>query len=171
MKLFGQKFMSTYLYYITRLGAVGSVLLVLFILFSFALDNYEVNDGHFTITFPLFSYFNIKGIYETSIITGMVLTLLYIGAFLFSLFRILKSFKSEVLFSTSAIRNLKVFAVINLVAFPIFYVVMRTIILKISVLGGLHNLFLSLILGIFMLFVSAIFQRGLRVQNENDLTI
>lgn len=171
MKLFGQKSISTYLFYGTRIASLGSTLLALYIIFSFSFDNFEVNNGRFRIPFPLFSYFDLKGIYETSVITSIVLILLYIGVFLFSASMILKSFKSEVLFSTNAIRNLNVFAVINLVAFPIFYVVLRIVILKVPIFGGLHNLFLSLVLGILMLFVSAIFKRGLKVQNENDLTI
>ncbi|MEM1259705.1 MAG: DUF2975 domain-containing protein, partial [Bacteroidota bacterium] len=146
-------------------------LLALYIVFSFSFENIKVNNGRFTIPFPLFPYFDINGIYKTSAITSMVLVLLYIGAFLFSVSMILKSFKSKVLFSTNAIRNLNAFAVINLVAFPIFYLALRIFILRIPVLGGLHNLFLSFILGIFILFVAAIFKRGLKVQNENDLTI
>lgn len=171
MKLLGPKSMSAYLFYGTRIASVGSVLLSLYIVFSFSFDNFTVNNGRFTIPFPMLSYFDIKGVYQTSSIVSVVLVLLYIGVFLFCISTILKSFKSEVLFSANAIRNLNSFAVLNLVAFPIFYMVLRMFILKIPVLGGLHNLFLSSILGIFILFVSAIFKRGIKVQIENDLTI
>ena len=171
MKLLGQKSISAYLFYAIRAGAICCLLLALYIIISVVFDNYNIENGRYIIPFPLISYFDIKGVYKPSIFTGVVLILLYISVFLYSLSMILKSFKSDILFSSKSIINLNFFAAINLVGFPIFYVVLRTVILKIPLLGGLHNLFLSLILGIFILFVSAIFKRGLKVQEENNLTI
>jgi hypothetical protein len=40
-----------------------------------------------------------------------------------------------------------------------------------SSFGNIYNLFLSLILGLFVLFIVAVFKKGYNVQNENDLTI
>lgn len=171
MKLFGPKSVSSYLFYVFRLGAIGSLVLALFILLSFVIGNYELKDGRFTIPFPLFSYFDIKGDYKTSIITSITLILIYIGGFLYSLSMILKSFKSAVIFNSRAIRYLKILAIINLLVFPIVYLSLRLIILNISIMNGIQNLILSLIFGVFLLFVAAIFKRGLKVQNENDLTI
>lgn len=171
MKIFGPKSISTYLFYIIRIGAISSLLLALFILLSFAMGNYELRGNRFTIPFPLFSYFDIKGYYKNSIITSITLILIYSGGFLYSLSMILKSFKSAVLFNTAAIRHLKILAIINLLVFPIVYLSLRLIILNISIINGIHNLILSLIFGVFLLFVAAIFKRGLKVQNENDLTI
>lgn len=171
MKIFGPKSLSTYLFYGIRTTALLMALFVLYLVFSFVLDNYEVSNGRFTIPFPLFSYFDIKGIYETSIIKSILLGSLYLAVFLYSLSMIFKSFKSKVLFSTNAIHNLNFFAALNLIVFPILYFVLRIVILKISLLGGIHNLILSIVLGIFILLVSAIFTRGLKVQEENDLTI
>ncbi|MFH6603333.1 DUF2975 domain-containing protein [Maribacter algicola] len=171
MKVFGPKSVSSYLYYVFRFGAIGSIVLALFILLSFVFGNYELKDGRFDMPFPLFPYFDIKGDYNTSIITSITLILVYIGAFLYSISMILKAFKSEVLFNSNAIRDLRILAIINLLVFPILYVLIRTAILKISVMDGVHNLILSLIFGVFLLYVAAIFKRGLKVQTENDLTI
>ncbi|PIB31488.1 DUF2975 domain-containing protein [Maribacter sp. 4G9] len=171
MKIFGPKSVSSYLFYVFRFGAIGSLVLALFILLSFIIGNYELKGGRFTIPFPLLSYFDIKGDNKTSIITSITLILIYCGGFLYSLSMILKSFKSAVLFNAAAIRHLKVLAIINLLVFPIVYLSLRLIILNISIMNGIHNLILSLIFGVFLLFVAAIFKRGLKVQSENDLTI
>ncbi len=169
--MLGPKSVSSYLFYIIRLGAISSFVLALFILLSFLFGNYELKNGRFTIPFPLFSYFDIKGDYKTSIITTITLILTYIGGFLYSLSMILKSFKSAVLFNASAIRHLKLLASINLLIFPIVYILIRSIILNIPIMSGIHNLILSVIFGVFLLFVVSIFKRGQKVQNENDLTI
>ncbi|ASV30450.1 DUF2975 domain-containing protein [Maribacter cobaltidurans] len=171
MKMFGSKSVSSYLFYVFRFASLCSFILLLFILLSFLFGNYEVQDGRFTIPFPLFSYFDIKGVYKTSIITSITLILIYSGGFLYSLSMILKSFKSAVLFNESALRHLNILAIINLLVFPIVYLSLRLVILNISIMNGIHNLILSLIFGVFLLFVAAIFKRGLKVQNENDLTI
>lgn len=171
MKIFGPKSISSYLFYLFRLGAICSISLVLFILLSFAFGNYEVQGGRFTIPFPFFSDLDIKGEFRTSIITSITLILIYLGGFLYSLSMILKSFKSAILFNSSAIRYLRILAVINLLVFPILYLLIRIVILKSSIMGGIHNLILSLIFGVFLLYVAAIFKRGLKVQTENDLTI
>jgi hypothetical protein len=171
MKLLGKKSISTYLFHGIRTAAICCSILVLYIIISVAFDNYKIENGRYIIPFPLISYFDIKGVYKPTIFTAVILILLYISIFLYSLSLILKSFKSEVLFSSNSISNLNFFAVLNLLGFPIFYVVLRMVILKIPLLGGMHNFILSMILGVFVLFVSAIFKRGLKVQNENDLTI
>lgn len=171
MKFFGKNSISTFFFYGTRVATIGSLLLVVFITLSFGLNNYVVDNGRFTIPFPLISYFDIKGVYKPSIITSINLILLYISVFSLSLSMIFKSFKTEVLFNTKAINYLNLFALVNLGVFPVFYIIMRMVILKIPLLGGMHNLILSTILGILILFVSAIFKRGLKVQEENDLTI
>lgn len=171
MKMFGPKSISSFLFYVFRFGAISSLVLALFILLSFAFGNYELNAGRLSIPFPLFSYFDIKGDYNISIITSITLILIYIGGFLYSLSMILKSFKSAVLFNAVAIRYLKILAIINLLVFPILYLLIRIVILKVSIMGGIHNLILSLIFGVFLLYVAAIFKRGLKVQIENDLTI
>lgn len=169
--MFGPKSISSFLFYVFRLGAISSLVLALFILLSFAFGNYELQDGRFSIPFPLFSYFDIKGDYNMSIITSITLILIYSAGFLYSLSMILKSFKSAVLFNANSIRYLKILAIINLLVFPILYLLIRIVILKVSIMGGIHNLILSLIFGVFLLYVATIFKRGLKVQTENDLTI
>ena len=171
MKFFGKKSVSSWLFYLVRLGTISCILLSLFILLSFAIGNYEVQDGRFTIAFPFISYFDIKGVYERPILLSIGIILFYISTFMYSLSLILKSFMSPILFSTDAIRYLKILAMVNLLVFPPLYIIMRIMILNISIIAGIHNLILSIIFGVFLLFVAAIFKRGLKVQTENDLTI
>jgi len=171
MKLFGPKSISSYSFYCSRIAAVGSIVLAIFILLSFAFENYSIVDGQFQIAIPFFSELYIKGLYAKTMILSIILIILFIGGFFYVLSLIFKSFKSEKLFTHNAIRHLNLFAVLNLLVFPILYMGIHFMIIKNSNFGSIHNFFLSIVLGIFALFIAAIFKRGLSVQKENDLTI
>ena len=176
MKLFGPKSISTYLFFICRITTIGSILLLLFILLSFTFDNFEVINGQFKIEVPLFSELYIKGIYNQSILISIYLILIFMSVFFYILSFILNSFKSEKLFTAKVIKHLNLFSILNLVVFPILYFlihgfIIHGFIIQTPSFRSIHNLFLSLILGVFVLFISEIFKRGLKVQQENDLTI
>ena len=171
MKFFGPKSLSTWCYYGTRLFALGCSLLATFILLSFVFKTYKVADGRFYIGAPLFKENLINAPFEHPIILSIILSLVYIGTFFYCLSTIMKSFQGQTLFNKSVIVRLYAFAGLNLVVFPIFFVVLEYIILRKDGLGNIHNLFLSIILGIGVLFVAAIFKSGLKVQKENDLSI
>ena len=171
MKLFGAKSLSHYLFYGSALAAVGSILLVVFILLSLAFGNYTLIENRFKIPIPLFPELFIKGYYEQNIIVTITLVMLYFGVFFYALSLIFKSFKSKKIFNENVVRSLNRFAILNLVVFPVLYIVIHFLVMKKSGYNDIHNLILSLILGIFILFIAAIFKKGLKVQNENDLTI
>ncbi|MAU26448.1 MAG: hypothetical protein CMH48_04580 [Muricauda sp.] len=171
MKLFGTKSLSHYLFYGSTLAAIGSILLVGFILLSLALGNYTLIENRFQISIPLFPELFIKGFYEQNIIVAITLVMFYFGVFFYVLSLIFKSFKSEKLFTEKVVKSLNRFAILNLVVFPALYIIIHFVVMKKSGYNDIHNLILSLILGVFILFIAAIFKRGLKVQNENDLTI
>ena len=171
MKIFGSKSLSHYLFYLSRAAAFGSIILVSYILLSLVFGNFEIINEQFQIGIPFLPETYIKGFYETSIITSISIILIYMCVFFYSISLILKSFKSNILFSKNAIKYLNLFAIINLVVFPLLYLILHFFVLKKPSHTSAHNLFLSFVLGVFILFISAIFKRGLKVQNENDLTI
>ncbi|WP_424371962.1 DUF2975 domain-containing protein [Muriicola sp.] len=112
----------------------------------------------------------IKGFYETNIILTITLAMLFFAIFFYLLSNILKTFKAEKLFTQKAIKQLYYFAILNLFIGPSLYFVIHFIMKK-SSFNDAHNLILSLLLGVFVLFIRAVFKRGFNVQNENDLTI
>ena len=80
-------------------------------------------------------------------------------------------FKADKLFTSKAIKVLNQFAILNLVIGPIVYLTIHFIIMNKSNFSDIYNLFLSLLLGVFVLFIVAVFKKGYNVQSENDLTI
>ena len=171
MKIFGQKSLSYYLFYASRLAAFGSILLIAYILISLATGNFEIVDSQFQIAFPPYSKNYIKGFYQPNIIAAISIIMVFFAVFFHMLSNILKTFKAEKLFTSKAIRQLNYFAIVNLVIWPVLYLTIHFVIMKKSNYHDIHNLILGLLLGVFVLFTAAVFKRGHQVQNENDLTI
>ena len=96
MKLFGTKSLSHYLFYGSTLAAIGSILLVGFILLSLALGNYTLIENRFQISIPLFPELFIKGFYEQNIIVAITLVMFYFGVFFYVLSLIFKSFLRDI---------------------------------------------------------------------------
>lgn len=171
MKIFGPKSLSHYLFYLSRIAAFASIVLIAFILISLGAGNFEIVDNQFQIALPFFSETYIKGFYKENIILTITLTMLFFGFFFYVLSNILKTFKADKLFTSKAIKQLNYFAILNLIVGPILYLVIHFLIMDKSSFSDIYNLFLSLILGVFVLFIIAVFKKGYNVQNENDLTI
>jgi hypothetical protein len=171
MKIFGPKSLSHYLFYLSRISAIGSIILIAFILISLGVGNFEVVDNQFQISLPFFSETYIKGFYKENIIVTITLAMLFFACFFYVLSNILKTFKADKLFTSKAIIQLNYFAVLNLIVGPILYLTIHFLIMNKSSFSDIYNLFLSLILGVFVLFIVAVFKKGYNVQSENDLTI
>ncbi|NNC34205.1 MAG: DUF2975 domain-containing protein [Croceitalea sp.] len=171
MKMFGPNSLSYYLFYFSRIAAFGSIALISFILLSLATDNFHMEGDQFQIALPLLPDTYIKGFYEANIITTITLTMLFFAIFFYLLSNILKTFKAEKLFSEKAINQLNYFAILNLIVGPSLYIIIHFFIMKHPSFSNIYNLLLSLLLGVFVLFIRAVFKKGFHVQNENDLTI
>lgn len=170
MKMFGEKSLSFYLFYITRIFSIVIGVLLLFIIFSFVTGNYNLNEGRFAINIS-FLEVAIKGFYKFNIIATISTTLLLYTVFFYLLSLIFKTFKAKILFTEIAIKRLNIFALFNLVGTPFFFVIIHFVIMKHKTFRDLPTYILHLLLGIFILFIVAIFKRGYKVQSENDLTI
>ncbi|MEY8020634.1 DUF2975 domain-containing protein [Muriicola sp. SD30] len=170
MKMFGPKSLSFYLFYLSRIAAICSIILITYILGSLATGNFEIADKQFQIALPLLPETFIKGFYESNIIATITLAMLFFSVFFYLLSNILKTFKAEKLFTQKAIKQLNYFAILNLIIGPIIYFLIHFIMDK-SNFNDVYNLLLSLLLGVFVLFIRAIFKKGYIVQHEQDLTI
>jgi len=168
--MFGPKSLSVYLFYITRLLSFGIVILLLYIIFSFLLGNFELIEGRFTITIPFINSV-IKGFYKTNIITTISITLFLYAIFFYLISLVFKTFKAKTPFTKTAIERLNYFAIFNLVGVPIFFVLNHFLIMRHTTYRDLPTYLLHIFLGIFALFVISVFKQGFKVQSENDLTI
>ncbi len=170
MKMFGPRSLSFYLFYFCRIASIGSIVLISFILISLVTGNFKIVDNQFNIALPFLSETFIKGFYESNIIITITLAMLFFAVFFYLLSNILKIFKAEKLFTQKAIKQLNHFAILNLLIGPALYFIIYFIMNKTG-FGDAHNLILSLLLGVFVLFIREVFKKGYNVQNENDLTI
>ena len=171
MKMFGPGSLSHYLFYLSRVAAIGSIALISFILISLGVGNYEIVGNQFQIALPLLKDTYIKGFYESNIIITITLVMVFFATFFYILSNILKTFKAQKLFTEKTVKQLGKFAILNLLIGPVLYFIIHFVIMKKSGFSDIYNLFLSLLLGVFVLFIQAVFKQAHRVQNENDLTI
>ncbi len=171
MKMFGPKSVSYYLFYISRLAAIGIMLLLSYILISLMLGNFDIINNQFQIAVPLMPDLYIKGFYEKNILITITLAMLFFTLFFYMLSNILKTFKANKLFTSKAIKQLNYFALLNLVVSPLVYFIIHFVIMNKTSFSDVYNVLLSLLLGVFMLFIVAVFKQGYDVQQENDLTI
>lgn len=170
MKMFGNKSVSTFLFFVSRIFTIAIGLLLVFILMSLATGNFELLDNRFEIKIPL-SEMSIKGFYESNIITTISITLFCYTLFFYGLSEIFKVFKSENIFTKIVVRRLKYFALFNLIGPPLVFILIHYFIMQHSNFRTVPTYLLHVILGTFVLFIATIFQKGFQVQQENDLTI
>jgi hypothetical protein len=170
MKIFGPKSLSHILFYLFRTLAIMMLLFVLYINISFLTGNFTQENGRFFINIPFLGTL-IKGDYQFNVILTISLTLIFFVAFFFALSNIFKALKEDVIFNNQAIKNLHYFTLLNLGVGPALYLLVHYVIMQKENYRDIHNLILLIIFGIVALFLTNIFKKGARVQNENDLTI
>lgn len=171
MKFFGPNSLSHFLFYVSRFCALGSITLITFILISLGTGNYEIINNQFQISLPLFSETFIRADYQYPHIVTITLTMLFFSTFFYLLSNIFKTFKAATVFSHKAIKTLNYFAFLNLIVAPMLFLTIDFFIMQKQQIGNIFNYLLTFILGVFLLFIIAIFKQGYKVQSENDLTI
>lgn len=175
MKFFGKKSLSSLLYWLCRAFVIGQALLFIFILVSIVFENYTINSSNeFGIEIPLTDSFimgNYTEITFSFLVISMSISLLYYGVFFYLLQSIFKAFSLEkVIFTKKTIDYIKKFAWLNILLPPLgiiaAYFIKSGIDFETIMQGGL-----LVLLGIFALFVVAVFNEGILLQEENELTI
>ncbi|MFT5738194.1 MAG: hypothetical protein ACI9SG_002546 [Maribacter sp.] len=170
MNIFGPKSLSHILFYLFRGLSIFNLLSVVYYDVSFLTENFRQENGRYFIDIPLIGTF-MKGDYQFNVILTVSLTLIFSTIFFFVLSDIFKALKEDVIFNHQAIKNLHYFTVLNLGVGPALYLLVHYVIMQKENYRDIHNLILLIIFGIVALFLTNIFKKGVRVQNENDLTI
>lgn len=171
MKFFGKKSLSSLLYWLCSACAIGLTLLLLFIILSLIFKNYSVDmNNEFSMGIPFTDSF-IRSEFSFTILMGLKIFMLYYGIFFYLLRTIFKAFsQNNVIFTKKTIDYIKKFAWLNLLLPPLgiiaAYFIKSGVDFETIMQGGL-----LILLGIFSLFVVAVFKEGIILQQETDLTI
>ncbi|WP_024768315.1 DUF2975 domain-containing protein [Aquimarina macrocephali] len=170
MKMFGKKSLSTLLFYVTRVTAIGYGVFLLFIAFAMVTNSFlNISGNNFQIKIP-YTDSVIKGVYEINTFASIIVFFFFYASFFYVLSLVFETFKAETLFSKNAIKHLTYFTIINLF-FPVLYGSIQLLIFQGGNFNDLYAVFLHIILGVFALFIATIFRQGVQLQEENELTI
>lgn len=169
MKMFGKNSVSIILFYLSRVSAIGVLLFVLFILFSWFTGGIQIDqEGVFNLQIPL-SNSVIKGKYTMMTLLAIMGTFTFYSAFLYLLSLLFRVFTVEPLFTPQAIKYLSYFTIINIIL-PVGYFLVMLVVQQAS-MEDIAIVTLHLTLGLFAAFISAIFKQGVVLQEEQNLTI
>ena len=170
MKIFGPKSISTYLFYFVCISTLALGIFTGYVVFSFATGNFESLDGRYKMNIPFLGTY-IHGEHKTNVFITISIGLLFATIFLYMLSNIFETFKRETLFTEIAVKRMNDFALINLIGSPVLYILIHFIIMKHNHYRDIHNPIIHVILGLLILYGTAVFRRGFKVQSEHDLTI
>jgi len=168
--MFGNKSVSSILFYGTRLITIGYAAFILFVIISLITHNFVITDTNNMEMHIPFSNAVIKGNFTPVTLIAMLGYLIFYGIFFFVLSLIFKTFSAEKLFTEKAIKHLKWFTILNLIlpfVYPISAIILKNSVSIDDLIPGL----LHIGLGVFAWFIVAIFRLGFTIQEENELTI
>ncbi len=162
---------SKVLYYISRI--LGGLYLItgVYGLFSWITNTHLlINDKQTIITYPFTkTSFLILDSNTTYLIFSFLIPVLGYGLFFWLLSNVFKVFYQDKLFTAENIVHLRRFYLVN-IFLPTVLTIFTSFFMPIE-----HEMFLiiilHLVLGVFVFFMSEIFNQGLHLQNEQDLYI
>lgn len=168
------KIISGILFYITRIVAVIYLIITFYALLSILTEwSYILKDSgkYFSVCIPFTEKpFLVGENYWGYKLFSFIIPIGLYGLFFLLVSNIFKVFKQPKLFTQYGVSQLKLFSVTNIIIPPI------AILLASIFSGDLENgiallAVVHFILGVFAYFLSAIFNQGLSLQNEQDLFI
>ncbi|TGD58920.1 DUF2975 domain-containing protein [Flavobacterium humi] len=167
------RIISAFLFYMARILAIGYLISTfhLFVSTAFKLPTLKILEhNRFVVYYP----FTEKGFllgseYTFSYVTEMVATIGFYGLFFWLLSNVFHTFRQSPLFTKRGIRNLKLFCGINLVVSPVLFGLLSMFSHEDLPFFGM--IVAHAIIGIFAYFLTAIFNEGVGLQNEQDLYI
>jgi len=171
MKFFGKKSLSSLIFWLSTISFITISALILLILISLIFNTLTISsDNQFSISIP-FTGSLIQGEYNTAIFVALIAFMMFYGIFFYLLRAIFKAFSHEkVIFTKKTINRIRQFAWLNIFLPPLgiiaVYFIRNWIDFETIMQGGL-----LVLLGIFSLFVIAVFKEGIILQEETDLTI
>ncbi|RZS99569.1 DUF2975 domain-containing protein [Aquimarina brevivitae] len=169
LKTFGERSLSTLLFYALRAITIGYIIFFILIVLAIVTKSFEIVNNEFIIKIP-FTDSVIKGNYETKVFLAITIFLIFYTVFFYLASNIFKTFKSKVLFTKKASRYLLYFTFWNLLYAVTELVIIGILYQRMSITET-PEWMLHLILGIFSWFIASIFKEGTQIQQENELTI
>lgn len=167
------KIISTLLYYLFKFVAIGYIVTAIYTLINclFQAPFFEkIDNNRFAINFPFSSkHFLLGSEFTFEYVAEMVLGITLYGVFFYFLSGVFNAFKQEKLFTHFGIRNLKQFYIYNLFVYPFFVVIWS--IITVEDFPFFAMIVAHFIMGLFIFFMNAIFEQGVKIQNEQDLFI
>lgn len=167
------KKISKALFYVTRTVAFFYVLTAIFgfVSVAFKTPNFELtnNAENFQINFPFSHTPFLVGQNTPSAILEMILGILLYGLFFWLLSNVFTAFAQSKLFTEKNVKTLQFFYLANFII-PILISLFSLITQSYGVSFWMV-LFLHILLGTFIYFMTIIFKQGLHLQNEQDLYI
>lgn len=131
-------------------------------------ERIEIN--RFAINFPFTrQHFLLGSEYTLEYVSEMVLGLALYGVFFLVLSNVFNAFRQERLFTKNGLKNLKQFYQFNLLLYPFLAIIWS--LFSIEDFPFFAMIVAHAIMGIFIFFMAAIFEKGVNLQNEQDLYI
>lgn len=160
-------------FYIARIIAWLYVATGFYILISVVLKLPSLKflaNNRFAICYPFTSkYFILGSAFNFMYITEMVLLILFYGLFFWLLSNVFKTFRQKKLFTVAGVNNLKSFYIFNLFVCPVIFLFLLCF--STEDYPYIAMIIAHGIMGIFAVFIAAIFSQGVHLQQDQDLFI
>lgn len=167
------RFISTILFYLVRILAIGylATTLHLFVSVVFKLSTFQLlENNRFAIYYPFTEKkFLLGSDYSFNYVTEMVLIIGFYGLFFWMLGSVFQTFRQKPLFTKQGIQNLKIFCIVNLVVSPLLFGFLS--VFSIEDMPFFPMIVAHGIIGVFAYFLTVIFKEGVGLQDEQDLYI
>ena len=170
------RFVATVLFYLTRTLAllyfITAAYATAVLLFSTQDGTGWISiaeDNTFVIFYPFTTTPFLLGEMTTPFFTEMYVGIIAYGTFFWLLSDVFSAFRKEKIFTASSVRKLSRFYIANLTV-PIVVLVLLSVLTNGENIMGMITA-LHFIIGIFAFFMASIFQQGVNLQDEQDLTI
>lgn len=196
MKLLGPKSISTGLSYLFLLLFILFAAHSIFELFAFGIAYYNWTNAtnlfsdfiyvgktidyaspqygdytYFRFKYPWTDQQMLTGIFSQKSFVFHTFQSIFFSLFFAFAYKIFKKLSNEKIFTENVIKDLKKFAVINLLYAPLYFLIWMFVFRANIENSMLLTSFAFLFLGIIMYFITALFKKGFELQSENDLTI
>lgn len=196
MKLLGSKSVSTGLTYLFLLLSILFITHSLYELFAFGIAYYNWTNStnllsdfiyvgktidyaspqhgdyiYFRFKYPFGDQQMLTGIFSKNSFIFHTFQNIFFCLFFTFAHKVFKKLSRENIFTESVIKDLKKFAIINLLYAPLYFLIWIFVFRASIETAMLLTSFAFLFLGIIMYFITALFKKGYQLQSENDLTI
>lgn len=167
------KLLSSFLYYIVKVIAFGYLFTAFYTLINCTFEGpffEKLQNNRFAVNYPFTSKHFLLGSELTSnYVAEMVLGISLYGIFFYVLSGVFNAFRQDKLFTPFGVSNLKRFYRFNLILYPVLAILWS--IISMEDFPFFAMIIAHLIMGLFIFFMNAIFEQGLKLQNEQDLFI